>query len=116
MHHLKNRLPDPRNTVLLVGFQARGTRGRLLQEGAESLTIHGRPVPVRAHVTSLDAFSAHGDRGDLLRWLEGFERAPKATFVVHGEPTASEAVGDAIRQRFGWRVEIPEHRSTVTLE
>lgn len=115
MHHLKNRLPDPRNTMLLVGFQALGTRGRLLQDGATSVSIHGDTVQVRAQVVSLDGLSAHGDRSDLLRWLGGFQRPPKKTFIVHGEPAASEALRDQIQQQLGWEAEIPGHRSTAVL-
>ncbi|MBF8299408.1 MAG: ysh1 [Dehalococcoidia bacterium] len=116
MHHLKHRLADPRNTVLLVGFQAKGTRGRLLRDGASSLTIHGEAVPVQAQVASLESFSAHGDRHDLLRWLEGFQRPPKMTFVVHGEHNASESLRVQVQERLGWPVQAPERLASLTLE
>lgn len=96
LHHLKRRLPDPRTTVLLVGFQAIGTRGRALQDGARSVRIHGQDVSVRAHVATLQGLSAHADRNDLLRWFQGFRRKPRHVFVVHGEPLAATALANAI--------------------
>lgn len=115
LHHLKWRLPDPRTTVLLPGYQAAGTRGRALQEGARTLRIHGRDVPVRARVVTLDGLSAHADRGELLRWLGGFTRPPSQVWVVHGEPAASAALATAIRARFGWRVDVARDGETVAL-
>jgi metallo-beta-lactamase family protein len=116
MHHLKHRLPDSRNTVLLAGFQAQGTRGRMLREGAQSLTIHGEQVPVRARIAPVDGFSAHGDRRDLLRWLRGFTRPPRMTFVVHGEPPASEALRALVHEQLGWPVQVPSRGDLATLE
>src|SRR5262249_50905473 len=84
LHHLKQRLPDSRNTVLLPGFQSGGTRGRALQDGARYVRIHGQDVPVRAKVEKIDGLSAHADRGELLRWFAGFESPPKMTYIVHG--------------------------------
>lgn len=102
LHHFAHRLGDPHTTVLLVGFQAAGTRGRALQEGAASVRIYGEDVPVRAVVETLDGLSAHADRSEIMRWLRGFERAPRRTFVVHGEPRAAAALRDAIEWEFGW--------------
>ncbi|MGH2605085.1 MAG: MBL fold metallo-hydrolase RNA specificity domain-containing protein, partial [Anaerolineales bacterium] len=93
LHHLKHRLPDPRNEVLLVGYQAQGTRGRRLQEGAETVRIHGGEIPVRARVTSLSGLSAHADQQEILRWLRGFRRPPGQTLLVHGETPARDALG-----------------------
>jgi metallo-beta-lactamase family protein len=101
LHHLAQRLPDTRTTVLLVGFQAAGTRGRALKEGAAALRIFGEQVPVRARVESLDALSAHAGQDELLRWLDGFERPPRATWLVHGEPPATAALLGLVRGR-GW--------------
>lgn len=98
VHHLKHRLPDPRNTVLFVGYQAAGTRGRALRDGARRVRIHGGYVPVRARVAVIDGLSAHAGRSDLLRWLRGFERPPRETFVVHGEPEASLALAEALNR------------------
>ena len=107
LHHLSHRLPDPRNTVLLVGYQAEGTRGRALLEGAPSLKIHGEMVPVRAQIKALDLFSAHADWREILRWLGNFRQPPKTTFVVHGEAGARKALAEAIQRHLGWRVVLP---------
>ena len=116
LHHLRNYAPDRRNTILLAGFQAGGTRGAALRDGAGEIKIFGDYVPVRAEVASLDMFSAHADRDELLRWLGGFESAPKETFVVHGEPGASDALRHCIDERLGWTVRVPEHQQTVLLK
>ena len=86
LHHLAHRLPDSRNTVLFVGYQAEGTRGRSLLEGARQLKIHGQMVDVRAEIKMLGQFSAHADYSEILRWLGSFKQAPKGVFIVHGEP------------------------------
>lgn len=104
LHHLEKRLPDPRTTVLLVGFQAAGTRGRLLQEGAKVLRMHGQDIPVSARVETIDGLSAHADREDILRWLSGFRKPPRQTFVVHGEPGQSAALARTIADRLKWNV------------
>ena len=102
LHHLEQRLNDRRTTVLLAGFQAKGTRGRALEEGAEQLKIRGAQIPVRAMVEKIEGLSAHADQKDLLRWLSGFKKAPLRTFVVHGEPEASQGLAEAIRSSLGW--------------
>ncbi len=114
LHHLERRLPDPSTTVLLVGFQAAGTRGWRLQNGAETVRMHGKDVPVRAHVVSLPGFSAHGDRDEVARWLDGAPTPPRRTFCVHGEPTALSAQAERIAAR-GWEVHVPAHLETVEL-
>ena len=116
LHHLKNYAPDRRSTIVLAGFQAGGTRGAALRDGATELKIHGDYIPVRAEVVSLDMFSAHADRDELLRWLRGFESAPMQTFVVHGEPSASDALRHCIDERLGWSVHVPDHGETVLLK
>ncbi len=115
LHHFKMRLSDPGTTVLLPGFQAEGTRGRKLQEGAESVRIHGQTVPVRARIEVLDGLSAHADREEILRWLGGFARPPRATHVVHGEPQAAASLADAIRTRLRWTVSVAGDGATVPL-
>lgn len=115
LHHLKNYAPDTRNTIVLAGFQAGGTRGAALRDGAKELKIHGQYVPVRAEVVSLDMFSAHADREELLRWLGGFEAPPKMTFVVHGEAEASDAFRHSIQEKLGWSARAPEHLERVEL-
>ncbi|HXJ36965.1 MAG TPA: MBL fold metallo-hydrolase [Candidatus Eisenbacteria bacterium] len=115
IHHLKARLPDERTTVLLPGFQAAGTRGRALHDGAREVRIHGTSVPVRATIVTLDGFSAHADRDEILRWLGGFERAPREVLVVHGEPQASDSLAALLRARLRWNARVAQDGETVTL-
>jgi metallo-beta-lactamase family protein len=115
LHHLKAALPDPRNTILLVGFQAAGTRGRSLLDGAPTVKMHGAHVPVRARVERLGSMSAHADSGEILRWLGHFTRPPRRTFMVHGEPGPMDVLAGRIR-RLGWTVHAPELGEAVTLE
>ena len=115
LHHLKNYAPDPRNTIVLAGFQAGGTRGAALRDGARELKIHGRYVPIRAEVVSLDMFSAHADREELMRWLRGFEAPPRSTFIVHGEPEASDTFRRTIQEKLGWAARVPEYLEKVEL-
>lgn len=115
LHHLKHRLGDPKTTVLLVGYQAAGTRGRALEEGAKEVRIHGRRVFVRATVAKVDGLSAHADREEILKWLGGFRRPPRVTYLVHGEPPAAAALQQLIRERLGWDVRIPTDGETVPL-
>jgi metallo-beta-lactamase family protein len=114
LHHLKLRLPDPKTTILFIGFQAEGTRGRSLQEGKE-MKIFGELVAVRAKIRTIGGFSAHADQGEILRWLRNFEKAPRKTFIVHGEPSACSVLADRIRQGFKWQVEIPKYGDKVAL-
>jgi len=115
LHHLVQRLPDPLTTVLLTGFQAAGTRGRALEEGAKQLTLFGQAVPVRARVERIDALSAHADCEETLRWLGGFERPPRATYLVHGEPEGAQGMAAAIKQRLRWDVRVAGDGETVEL-
>jgi metallo-beta-lactamase family protein len=116
LHHLIQRLPDERNAVVFVGFQAYGTRGRLLSEGAPQIRIFGVDYPVRAQVHVIDSFSAHGDYSEILRWLSGFKRAPSRTFLVHGESRAIEAMRDHITSTYkAWDVEGPQYSQTFEL-
>jgi metallo-beta-lactamase family protein len=115
LHHLKHRLPDERNTVLFVGFQSNGTRGQILKDGAREIKIHGEQIPVRAQIRALESFSGHADSADIIRWLGGFRRPPKLTFIVHGEPEASEALAGQIRKVLGWKTHIPLYLESSTL-
>jgi metallo-beta-lactamase family protein len=115
LHHLKQRLPDPRTTVLLAGFQAADTRGRKLQDGARELRIHGTSVPVRATVVVLHGLSAHADRDDILRWCAAFERPPRQVHVVHGEPGAARSLAEALHARLGWDAAVAQDGATVRL-
>jgi len=115
VHHLNLRLPDSRTTVLLVGFQAQGTRGRQLQEGRREVRMFGREVPVRARVVSLDGLSAHADQGEILRWLGEFRKPPHRTYLVHSEPGAAEALQEIITSRLGWTVRPAQDGEEVPL-
>ncbi len=115
LHHLKAALPDPRNTALFVGFQAEGTRGRQLVDGAQTVKIHGQLVPVEARIERIDSMSAHADSEEILRWLGGFTRPPTLTFLVHGEPTSMTALQSTIAARLGWNTKMPTHGETVDL-
>jgi metallo-beta-lactamase family protein len=115
LHHLKHRLPNPDTTVLLAGYQAEGTRGRLLQDGAKEIKMLGETIPVRAKVKLLDGFSAHADQGEIMRWLGTFQKAPTMTYIVHGEAKAASALRDLIRERLKWKVEIARYQQKVKL-
>jgi metallo-beta-lactamase family protein len=116
LHHLEHLLPDPRNTVVLVGFQAVGTRGRDLVEGARRLKMHGRYVPVRAEVVDLPGFSVHADADELLGWLSLLPDEPDAVFVVHGEPDASAALARRVEEELGWLAVVPELGERVRVD
>ncbi|HKD42837.1 MAG TPA: MBL fold metallo-hydrolase [Myxococcaceae bacterium] len=115
LHHLKHRLPDPKNTILFVGYQAEGTRGRRLLAGEKEIRIYGEMVKVSARVAAVSGFSAHGDWRELMRWMSGFRAPPKQTFLVHGEAPALEALRQRVAQN-GWPVRVPPHLETVQLD
>jgi metallo-beta-lactamase family protein len=113
LHHLAAALPDERNAVLFVGFQAEGTRGRALVDGARTVKIHGMMVNVAARIARIDSMSAHADSREILRWLDTFKRPPEQVFLVHGEPPAQEALREAIASAKGWTVHVPQHGEKV---
>ena len=115
VHHLFAGLPDPRHTVLFVGFQAAGTRGRQLVDGAQYVKNFGQHVPVHARIEKIDGMSAHADAGEIVRWLRTFPRAPRKTYLVHGEVVAQDALKARITKELGWNVEIPTHGQKVDL-
>jgi metallo-beta-lactamase family protein len=115
LHHLVRRLSDSRNSVLLAGYQAEGTRGRALLEHAATVRIHGEDVPVRAEIVELTQFSAHGDRNELTRWLTGFAAPPRRLFLVHGELSAMESFRDRLAANFHWPISLPKYGETVEL-
>ncbi len=115
LHHLARRLPDSRSAVLLVGYQAEGSGGRALQDGAKFLRIHGEQVPVRAQVVDIGQLSAHAGKSELLRWLSGFQAPPRQTFMVHGEPSGLNGLRDAITSRYHWPVTIPDYLQSFDL-
>jgi metallo-beta-lactamase family protein len=113
LHHLAQRLPNAANAVLLAGFQAEGTRGRALQEGAKVLHLFGQAVAVNAEIITLGQFSAHAGKSELLRWLSGFEAAPRKTWLTHGEPAAAQSLQAAIKEKFHWDVGVARYLDTV---
>jgi len=115
LHHLAAALPDPRNTVLFVGYQAPGTRGRMLVDGAPAVKIHGQVVPVNAQVAKIDSMSAHADRGEILRWLGTMPAAPGRVCLVHGEPGPMDALKTLVQQRLGWTAYTPQHGERLEL-
>ncbi len=115
-HHLIQRLPDPRNTVLFIGFQAPGTRGSTIKSGAQEVKIFGEMVPIRAQVAALEQFSDHADTPELLEWLHTFSNKPAATYLVHGEPDASAQLRDAMTRELGWNVQIAEWMQKVEIQ
>jgi metallo-beta-lactamase family protein len=115
VHHLAQWLPDRASSVIFVGYQAVGTRGRRLQDGEKQIKIHGELVPVNAHIESIGSLSAHADCGEIMRWLGGFKRPPRKTFVVHGEAGSAIALRDRIVKEWGWDVVIPTYKEIVQL-
>jgi metallo-beta-lactamase family protein len=115
LHHLAQRLPDARNAVILAGFQAEGTRGRALQEGAKSLKLYGQDVPVLAEIISMGQFSAHAGRSELLRWLTALPAPPRQTYLTHGEPAAAQALQAAIQQKFQYKAAVARYLDTVPI-
>ncbi len=115
LHHLERCLPDHRNTVLFVGYQAAGTRGRAIQSGAETVKIHGRHVRIRARVERLDNLSAHADYGEILSWLARFPQPPRRTFLVHGEPQAATSLADKITRQLNWDTHVPAYLEKISV-
>lgn len=115
LHHVARFGPDPRNAILLSGFQAGGTRGADLAGGARTLRIFGRDVPIAAEVVQLSSLSAHADADEIMTWLRSAPSAPRQTFVTHGEPAAADALRRRISRELGWNVRVPEHREVVEL-
>jgi len=112
-HHLAQRLPDPRNLVLFIGFQAPGTRGALIKSGVPSVKIFGQEIAIRAQVAALEQFSDHADTPELLEWLRTFKKKPAVTYLVHGEPAAASELQQAMTSSLGWKVEIAQYMGKV---
>jgi len=115
LHHLAHRLGDARNCVILGGFQAEGTRGRALQEGAKSLSLFAQAVPVLAEIVEMGQFSAHAGKSELLRWLTGLQVPPKQVYLTHGEPAAAQSLQQAITQNFRWKASVARYLDTVEI-
>jgi metallo-beta-lactamase family protein len=116
LHHLRNNIEDPRNTVLITGFQARDTLGRKLIEKWPEVRIFGEPMRVRAEISSLDELSAHADQGELMRWIEPAARFLKRVFLVHGEPEQSAALAQLLQKEYRLQVTVPRPGEVYELE
>ena len=115
IHHLYNRLQNEQDTILFVGYQAEGTRGRRILDGEEHVKMFGYEIPVVCHIEKIEGLSAHADRSELLTWLSHFEDHPKNTFIIHGEEKASNTFAKTIREQFSWNVTVPKYKETVEL-
>lgn len=115
VHHLAQLLPSEKNTVILVGYQAFGTRGRQLADGQESVTIHGEPVPVRAQIAKVEAFSVHADGDELTKWLSTTTK-PGVVFVVHGEPKSADTFAKRLHDDLGWNSKVPTPNEVVSID
>lgn len=115
LHHLQQVAPDDRSTVLLVGYEAGGTRGQALLAGANRVKVYGTYVPVRAEVATIDGLSAHTDAEELTDWFRSSELAPRTTHIVHGEPASADALSRSLRDDLGWSTNVPAHGDAVEL-
>ena len=115
LHHLKHRLPDPRNTLLFVGFQPKGGRGDWLKQGHGTARMLGEDVQVRAQIREMSGLSAHGDRDELLRWCRESEGTPGKCYVVHGEAEAAAAFKEALETDRRWNVSVAKYCETITV-
>jgi len=115
LHHLIQRLPDPRNLILFIGFQAPGTRGFDIKNGAAEIKMFGQVVPVRAQVAALEQFSDHADTPELLEWLHTFQSTPQQTYLVHGEPAAASQLRDTMVKDLGWNVQVAAYKQKVPI-
>lgn len=113
LHHLAQRLGDARNCVILGGFQAEGTRGRALQEGAKTLKLYGQMVPVLAEIVEMGQLSAHAGKSELMRWLTGLQVPPQQVYLTHGEPAAAQSLQQAITEKFLWKAAVARYLDTV---
>jgi metallo-beta-lactamase family protein len=116
MHHLAQRLPDPRNLVLFIGFQAPGTRGFTIKSKAPEVKLFGDSVPIRAQIAALEQFSDHADPPELLEWLHTFRNQPSVTYLVHGEPDASGQLRDLMKKDLGWNVQLAQYLEKVEVK
>jgi len=115
VHHLYNRLPRPNDTLLLVGYQAAGTRGRRILNGEPEIRMFGENIPVRCRVEYINGLSGHADRAELLRWLSSFSKVPEQVFLVHGEPETAQAFAKTLKNKLDWHPVIPEYLEIFTL-
>jgi metallo-beta-lactamase family protein len=116
LHHLAQRLPDPKSLVLFIGFQAPGTRGAIIKNGAPEVKIFGDFAPIRAQVAALEQFSDHADTPELLKWLHTFTNQPGVTYLVHGEPAAASQLREAMTKNLGWNVQVAAYLEKVEVK
>jgi metallo-beta-lactamase family protein len=116
LHHLAQRLPDPKNLVIFIGFQAPGTRGATIKNGVPEVKIFGQFVPIRAQVAALEQFSDHADPPEMLEWLRTFKNQPATTYLVHGEPAAASQLRDRMKKDLGWNVQVAEYMERVEVK
>ena len=116
LHHLAQRLPEPKNLVLFIGFQAPGTRGFAIKSKSAEVKIYGDLVPIRAQVAALEQFSDHADPPELLRWLRTFGNRPATTYLVHGEPGASGQLRELMEKELGWKVQVAQYLEKVEVQ
>jgi metallo-beta-lactamase family protein len=114
-HHLKNNIGRPECTILFVGHQSEGTLGRQILDGNREVRIHGQMHRVRARIAQIFGFSAHADRGGLLKWLGSFQKPPRRLFLTHGEESVSLALADHVQKNMGWNVSVPQYEEVVEL-
>ena len=115
LHHLEHYAPKEENTILFTGFQAGGTRGDRILRGEREVKIHGRMVPIRARIETLDTLSSHADSEEIIDWLKGFKTPPKQIFITHGEPASAEALKEKIKTTLGWNACVPHYLDSVDL-
>jgi metallo-beta-lactamase family protein len=115
-HHLVNNISRPECTILFVGYQAEGTLGRLILDGAKSVRIHGQMYPVRARIAQIQGFSAHADRDELLKWFSKLSSEPRMIFITHGEARAAESFKSFLKEKTGYKVTIPAYGESYRLE
>jgi metallo-beta-lactamase family protein len=116
LHHLESYGSDSRNAIILTGYQAGGTRGAALANGAKDLRIYGQDVPIRAEVVQIEGLSAHADADDLISWMRASPKPPRMTYIIHGEPEASDALRARMKRDLGWTARVPEYLETVSLD
>jgi len=115
-HHLAQRLPDPRNLILFIGFQAQGTRGAMIKNGSPEVKIFGEIVPIRAQIAALEQFSDHADPPELLQWMRTFSAAPDITYLVHGDPAAAAQFSDIVAKELNWKVHVAKWMEKVAIQ
>jgi metallo-beta-lactamase family protein len=114
-HHIVHNITRPESTILFVGYQAEGTPGRILLDGAQEIRLLGQIHPVKAHIEKIEGFSAHADRDGLLDWLADIRIPPRCVFVTHGEEKAATSFAKLLKEKTGWTVKAPRYKETVKL-